>query len=305
MRCLLALLLACALARADASAQEIAFSFDDGFDPRSQPAAARWNRQILDALAAARVRALFLPAGGRVDTEAGLGLVRDWGTAGHAVGNHTYAHRNLSSPRVTAPDFTADVARAESLLAGMPGWTRLFRFPYLKEGDSREERDAVRDWLARHGYRHAPVSIDTSDWYYAQRFAAWRDAHPDADPSAWRQAYLDHLWDRAQYYDGLARRHLGRRVPHVILLHTNAINAAFIGDAIAMFRARGWTVVPPDAALRDPAYAPLDVMPAGESVLWARARAAGDASLRYPAEDAPYERPRLDALDAPAPPREP
>ncbi|MFZ5655478.1 MAG: polysaccharide deacetylase family protein [Pseudomonadota bacterium] len=298
-RLALALLVACLAGPFPAAAQRIAFSFDDGLDPRVQPQAARWNRAILDALSASRVRALLLPAGKNVDSPAGLALVRDWGAAGHAIGNHTYAHRNLGSQRMSADAFVADVARADVLLRGMPGWIPVFRYPYLKEGDEAGKRDAVRGWLRTHRYGLAPVSIDTSDWYYASRFAAWRAAHPGGDVSPWRQAYLDHLWDRANYYDALGVRTVGRSVPHVILLHTNAINAAFLADAIAMFRDRGWTVVDPEVALADPVYAAVDTLPAGESVLWARARAAGDTSLRYPAEDAPHEQARLDAIELP------
>lgn len=292
-----ALLVAVALPFA-ACAQSIAFSFDDGVDPRVQPEAAAWNRAILGQLATAKVHALLLPAGRNVDSVAGLALVRDWGAAGHAIGNHTYSHASLNSRRMTADAYVDDIAKADALLRTVPGWTPLFRYPYLKEGDTADKRDAVRTWLGEHGYRTAPVSIDTSDWYYAQRFAAWRARHPKADVGAWRRAYLDHLRDRATYYDDLARRVIGQRIPHVILLHTNAINAAFIGDAIAMFRDAGWTVVTPEAALADPVYAPVDALPAGESIVWSRAHAAGVSGLRYPAEDSPYEQIVLDALEA-------
>ena len=108
--------------------------------------------------------------------------------------------------------------------------------------------------------------------------------------------YLEHLWNRATYYDRLAREVTGRSPAHVMLLHTNALNAAFLSDAIAMFKRRGWEIVSPAQAFADPIYArrPTTV-PAGESVVWALAKEAGNMSLRYPAEDAVYERPVLDA----------
>ena len=36
-------------------------------------------------------------------------------------------------------------------------------------------------------------------------------------------------------------------------------------------------------------------VPAGESIVWALAKEQGNASLRYPAEDAVYEQPIIDA----------
>lgn len=278
-------------------AQTLALTFDDGFDPRVQPQAAQWNESMLKALESAQLRAMLFPVGKVVDSEQGLALVRAWGEAGHGIGNHTYAHRNYGSPRVSFVDFSADVLAADALLRDMPGWTRRLRFPYLKEGESADKRDRMRDWMQLHGYESAPVSIDTSDWYYNERFVAWRARHPKESTARFRQAYLAHLWGRAQYYQTLAHRLLGRSPLHVMLLHANAINAVFLPDVIEMFRARGWRFVSPDEAFADPLYRqPVDTVPAGESVLWARAKKARFSGLRYPAEDAAYEKARLDKL---------
>lgn len=280
-----------------ALAQSIAFTFDDGLDPRTEPNAAPWNDRMLAALAAGGVTAMLFPAGRNVDSPAGLALVRRWGEAGHAVGNHSYAHGNFGSPRLGLAAFTADILRADQLLQATPGWTRRLRFPYLKEGDTASKRDGLRRWLAQHGYRPAPVSIDTSDWYYNERFLQWRARHAGEDAGRFRQAYLAHLWDRAQYYDGLGRAALGRSPTHVMLLHTSGINAEFLPDILALFRAKGWKIVSPLTAFEDPLYAMApSTVPAGESILWALAKQSGAAGLRYPAEDDVYEKPALDAL---------
>ena len=295
LRAVLALV-GCLLAFAG-RAQTLALSFDDGFDPRAQPEAAAWNTAVLDALAHAEVRANLFPAGKRVDTTEGLALVRAWGDAGHEIGNHTYSHASLASPAITTEAFVADVERNDALQKDLPGFARRLRFPYLKEGDTVAKRDGVRRWMADHDYRPGAVTIDASDWYYDERFRAWRAAHPDADPAPFRRAYLAHLAGRAACYDDLSRRVLKRSVKHVLLLHANAINAAFLPDVIAMFRANGWTIVTPGEAYADPVYAMQpDVLPAGESLLWSLAKQAGIDGLRYPAEDDVYEKPVLDAL---------
>jgi peptidoglycan/xylan/chitin deacetylase (PgdA/CDA1 family) len=278
-------------------AQALALTFDDGFDPRTQPQAGQWNEALLKALDAAQLQAMLFPAGKRVDSAEGLALVRAWGEAGHGIGNHTYAHRNYGSPRVSFVDFSADVLAADALLREMPGWTRRLRFPYLKEGESADKRDRMRDWMQLHGYEPAPVSIDVLDDYLDQRYAAWRERHPRDDGARFRQAYLAHLWSRAQHADTLARRLLGRSPLHVMRLHTNAVNAAFLADAIEMFRARGWRLVAPEEAFADPLYRkPVDTVPAGDSVLWARARKARLPGLRTPAEELAAEKARLDKL---------
>lgn len=279
-------------------AQTVALTFDDGFDPLKEPAAPSWNRQILETLRDAGVTSMVFPTLVRTGRAQGLDLIRDWARAGHAVGNHTSRHRSLGSPQVPLADFIGDVEEADAVLSRLPGWTKMLRFPYLKEGNTLAKRDGMRLWMQAAGYRAAPVSIDASDWYYNQVYAAWLNEGNADKADRVKAAYIEHLLDRAAYYDGLARRVLGRSPAHVMLLHTSRINAAALGELIAAFRERGWAFIAAKAAFEDPIYTvQIDTLPAGESVVWASAKAAQVPGLRYPAEDSVYEEPKLRALE--------
>ena len=64
-----------------------------------------------------------------------------------------------------------------------------------------------------------------------------------------------------------------------------------------MFREKGWALVDSEVAFKDPVYSMRpDILPSGESVLWALAKLKGVPGLRYPAEDDVYEKPILDHL---------
>jgi len=280
-------------------AQSVALTFDDGPDIKELglARAQALNAGILKALSQAKVRSILFSSGMRADSPEGWALARAWGEAGHQVGNHSYSHPYFHSKKVGLADFEADVAKMDGLLQPVPGFTRLFRFPFLKEGDTAEKRDGFRAWMKAKGYRPGAVTIDASDWYYDARYRKWREAHPaPADPAPFRRAYLAHLWDRARYYEGLARQLGLHRVKHTLLLHTNEINAAFLPDILAMFRQKGWKVVDAKEAFQDPLFERQPpVLPAGESLLWSLAKEKGLPGLRYPAEDDVYEKPLLDA----------
>jgi peptidoglycan-N-acetylglucosamine deacetylase len=113
----------------------IALTFDDATD---RPGL---NAVLLKALAEAKLRSALFVAGGNVDSPQGLAQVRRWGAAGHLVGNHSYSHHSLGSADVSLADFQADVLRNEALLRDVPGFTRIFRFPYLREGETAAKRD--------------------------------------------------------------------------------------------------------------------------------------------------------------------
>ncbi|BDU71439.1 polysaccharide deacetylase family protein [Mesoterricola silvestris] len=281
------------------SAQSIAFTFDDG--PKMGQTvlldAAGKNAAILGALREARVASCLFVAGPCLETPQGVALVKEWGNAGHGVANHGAAHGNLNGPHSTLAWFEADFLKQDARIRTLPGYVRWYRFPYLKEGDTREKRDGVRAFLKAQGCRNGHVTIDTSDWFYDQRLQQALARNPKLELGPWRKAYLDHLRNRAQYYDRLAQAAVGRSIPHVMLLHHNLTSALFLADAIRMFREMGWKVIAPAEAYADEVYRmEPDVLPAGESLVWSLAKAKGLQGLRFPGEDAQYEAPLLDAL---------
>jgi hypothetical protein len=92
---------------------------------------------------------------------------------------------------------------------------------------------------------------------------------------------------------------LNRPVRHTLLIHHNLLNALFLSDLLQMYTQRGWRLIDAATAFEDPIFASEpDILPAGESILWAMAKESGkvDAVLRYPAEDEGYERKRMDEL---------
>ncbi len=279
-----------------ANSQSVALTFDDGPDMADTTGlnAADRNTAILRQLAAAHLKSILFVT--RTDADQNRNdLIREWGTEGHQIGNHTATHPDFE--QVSLADYEQELLTCDQAIHGMPGYTRRFRFPYLKEGDTTEKRDGFRAFLASNSYTTGPVSIDASDWYYSQRLSARLKKRPDANTRPYRNAYLRHLYDRAQYYDGLSRAVLGRSVAHVLLLHHNLINALFLKDVIQMFKNKGWTLIDSEAAFKDPVYGTRpNTLPAGESILWALAKQKGVAGLRYPGEDDVYEKPILDRL---------
>ena len=283
-----------------APAHELAITIDD-LDLNVEDAPLldpeRRNEAILEALRREKLQAAIFVCGMRVDTPRGKQHLLAWDRAGHLIGNHSYSHLNF--PRVGFEKFSADVARGEAVIADLPQFRKLFRFPFLKEGATREQRDQMRAFLAARGYRQGYVTIDTSDWAIDARLRKRLNADPKADLRPYRRFYLEHVRERAAFYDRLASDVLHRPIRHTILLHHNLLNALFLPDLFALFESRGWQLIDASTAFADPVFAESpDVVPAGESIIYALAKQTGkfDGQLRYPAEDGAYEDPRMDAL---------
>lgn len=278
----------------------IALTFDDG-STRDYPGypAAHWHQRLLATLTADSLQAAFFIAGANVASPRGERLIDSIAAAGHLLANHTWTHTNFGAEGNTAAQFEAELLRTDSLIADRRGYTRLFRFPYLKEGVTRAQVDAYRQVLRKHAYRNGHVTIDASDWYYDGALVDYLRGAGDPDSitlAAFRDAYVAHLLDRAAYYEQLAYELTGRHIPHTLLLHHNLSAALFLDDLLSALRQNGWDVIDAGEAFADPFYLhnPATI-PAGESLVYALAKASGRyaGALRYPAEDGRYEVSRL------------
>jgi peptidoglycan-N-acetylglucosamine deacetylase len=256
------------------------------------------NSRLLKAIASRDVRAALFVCGMRVDQAEGSKLVASWDQAGHLIGNHSYSHLFYGG-RTSYSDFAVDFLKNEKIIAPYHNRTNLFRYPFLKEGDTAEKRDQFRALLKERGYRVGHVTIDASDWYISERWIDQLAKKPNTSIDAYRDFLIAHLLDRAAFYRQLALDVVGRDIRHTILMHFNALNAFVLPDVMKAFEGAGWQWIDASLAFEDPVFrSQPKIVPAGESLVWALAKESGkfESRLRYPGEDGEYERPKIDAL---------
>ncbi|HYF02160.1 MAG TPA: polysaccharide deacetylase family protein, partial [Patescibacteria group bacterium] len=185
----------------------LCLTFDDGsVDNMPGYSSEQWNKMLLERLHEAKVQAIFFVKGKAVDNEKGRMVLQTWDEAGHLIANHTYSHWFFNSKNLTLHDFIVDVLKNDSLIKGYSHYTKLFRFPYLKEGNTTEKRDGFRRFLKEQNYRNGYVTIDASDWYVNSRLLNKLKADSTADITPYRDYYLQHIYDRALYYNDLAKK---------------------------------------------------------------------------------------------------
>ena len=235
----------------------------------------------------------------RVDEPDGAKLLSAWDQAGHLVCSHSYSHLGYMQ-RTSYADFAVDFLKNEKIIAPYRNHTSLFRYPFLKEGDTADKRDRFRALLKERGYRVGHVTIDASDWYVNQRLLHRWETQPNASLNPYRDYLITHLLERATFYRQLALDVLGRDIRHTLLVHYNALNALVLPDVMSAFESAGWQWIDASIAYEDEVFRRQpQTLPAGESLVWALATETGRFKdrLRYPGEDDIYEKPKMDALD--------
>ncbi len=276
----------------------VALTIDDfAWRPVAEQFPGAWIDSLLAPTSKRRVQAAAFLTGSNIDNAEGRELVKKWQSAGHLLGNHTYSHRPYH--RETFEAFSSDAMKNDALLKSMSVKPEFFRFPGLREGETKEKRDALRAFLKQGGYANGHVTIDTSDWYIDQRLRAALKKDPKTRLDKYRTFYVAHMLDRAKFYAALANT-LNVSAPHTLLLHYNVLNALFLDDLMTAFEQRiGFRWIDASEAFADPFFGTIpDVLPAGESLLYALAKQKGvlPKGTPYPAEDGEYLKVAMDQL---------
>jgi peptidoglycan/xylan/chitin deacetylase (PgdA/CDA1 family) len=201
-----------------------------------------------------------LEVDGRVDP-ARLAMLQDWLEAGFDLGNHSYAHQSLHD--IGVPAFQRSILDGERqlrpLLAARGKAPRWFRHPYLRNGTTPADKQAMDAFLARHGYKVAPVTVDNGEWVWAFAYRRVLDGSmqvPDREAALQRLrlGYVPYMLNKLDYYEAQSLALLGYKLPQVWLMHANELNADTFAELVAATRRRGYTTITLDEAMRDPAY---------------------------------------------------
>jgi peptidoglycan/xylan/chitin deacetylase (PgdA/CDA1 family) len=181
-------------------------------------------------------------------------ILREWGRAGFLFGNHTFSHLDLT--RVTAAEYIADIERNEALLARLgpaePG--KYFRYPYLQEGDAHEKRDAIRRWLAAHGYTIAQVTVYFEDWAWNDAYARCMALDDETAIARLKVMFMEAANAALAWASDVSITLVGRPIKHVLLVHVGAFDALMLDEVLQAYRKTGAKLIDLGTALRDPVY---------------------------------------------------
>lgn len=231
-------------------AKEIAITFDDSprkadgyFDGKKRA------QKLIEALKKHNIeRVAFFSNSHGLDAE-GIQRLQSYSQAGHIIANHTHSHPDFNN--MTVEEYAQNFLLADAKLKQFKGFKKLFRFPYLRDGDSEPKRAGMQAVLKKQGYINAYITLNNYDWYMEDLFQSALEKGVAIDFDRMRQFYVQVLMESIEYYDAMAQTHLGRSPKHILLLHEMDISALFVGDLVNELRRKGWSIITPEEAYTD------------------------------------------------------
>jgi len=118
-----------------------------------------------------------------------------------------------------------------------------------------EKRRAVREILAKRGYKIAQITMDWEDYLWNSAYARCVDKK---DIKAIEYLHTSYLSNASRFIDldrELAKLVYGHDINHVLLLHLGAYSSTILPEVLDLLKKKGLKLVTLEEAESDPAYA--------------------------------------------------
>lgn len=180
-------------------------------------------------------------------------ILEDWVNAGHVLGNHNYWHSDLNSTDEAL--FIKGIAANEALLAELQSQDeRFFRYPFLKEGSTKEKRDTIRNYLCTKNYAIVPSTINFNDYAWNRAYLRSLLNRSETNTQRLKTRYLEISTLALKAAVFAANKIYGHDIKHILLLHIGAFTALMLDPLLTHYEKLGVRFIKLEEALSEAAY---------------------------------------------------
>lgn len=183
-------------------------------------------------------------------------LLKIWASSGFDLGNHSFSHGDYNS--IPFHHYTSDIIKGEAItkkvLSNENRQIKYFRHPYLHVGNTKAKADSLNDFLNKHNYSVAPVTIDNEDYVFALAYTRAKQKNDTTLMNKIGGDYIGYMDKKIKYYEKQSNHLFGRNISQILLIHASLLNSDYLNSLIALFKTNNYDFVSIDNALKDPAY---------------------------------------------------
>ncbi|MEO6283185.1 MAG: polysaccharide deacetylase family protein [Dyadobacter sp.] len=233
------------------------------------------TRRLLSHLQQHQVPAIGFVIGeklmnGSVADQNQLKLLVHWLDAGFDLGNHTFTHQGYNA--MSAVMYQRDISEGEKLLKPLilryNKQLHYFRHPYLARGNTIGKMDSLTVFLAKSGYKEAPVTMNNRDYLFSAAYEKALLKKDNVLAESIGKQYIEYMMASVHFYESQADSLFHHPIPHVLLTHANTINSIFLGTLLARLEKEGYQFVTMEKVLAHPAYRSQDRFIGPEGISW-------------------------------------
>jgi peptidoglycan/xylan/chitin deacetylase (PgdA/CDA1 family) len=181
-------------------------------------------------------------------------VLKLWVDSGQLLGNHTYSHMNITA---NAQDqYITNITQNELILRQfmVDKNYKYFRYPYLREGNTKDKRDAIRKFLFDNNYKIAEVTLDFWDYEWNNPYARCIYKKDKKSINFIKKSYLDSGIAAIPAAQALSQLLFRRDIKYILLLHIGALDAQMLDQLLTQYEKLGVKFISLPDALSDKAY---------------------------------------------------
>lgn len=179
-----------------------------------------------------------------------------WLKNGMDLGNHGLGHKDFNN--VDFNVYTSEILEGEkvtkTLLRKYEKEMKYFRHPFLHVGATQGRADSLENFLKKHNYITAPVTIDNEDYLFANAYQKALIKKDTALAKTIGKDYIIYMEQKIFYYEKMSQALFGRQIPQILLIHASFLNADYIQELAEMYTKNGYKFTTIDQAMADEAY---------------------------------------------------
>ncbi|MCP9761822.1 polysaccharide deacetylase-like protein [Lacihabitans soyangensis] len=179
-----------------------------------------------------------------------------WLKYGMDLGNHTLFHKDFNN--VDFSDYMAKILKGEkitkALLRKYNKEMKYFRHPFLHVGATKNRADSLENFLKKHNYITAPVTIDNEDYLFANAYQKALIKKDTVLAQTIGKDYISYMEQKIFYYEKMSHALFGRQIPQILLIHANLLNADYIQALAEIYTKNGYKFTSMDQTMADEAY---------------------------------------------------
>jgi len=184
-------------------------------------------------------------------------LLNDWAKRKYiTLGNHTFSHPRYSDVGFDA--FTSDIDKGESIIRelakklGKP--LKHFRFPFNDLGKDSLQRKEIENYLAQKDYQVTPFTIESTDWAFDIAYEYYLAKGDKANAKIIGEKYVSKTIEIFDFFEAQSELQFHRQISQIYLCHDNSLNADYLPKIIRLLKAKKYTFISLDEALKDKVY---------------------------------------------------
>jgi peptidoglycan/xylan/chitin deacetylase (PgdA/CDA1 family) len=179
-----------------------------------------------------------------------------WLKYGMDLGNHTLRHKDFNN--VDFSDYRAEILKGEKitkvLLRKYKKEMKYFRHPFLHVGATKERADSLENFLQKHNYITAPVTIDNEDYLFANAYQKALIKKDTVLAQLIGKDYISYMEQKIFYYEKMSEALFGRQIPQILLIHASLLNADYVNQVADIYYKNGYKFTTIDQTMADEAY---------------------------------------------------